>query len=50
MHYIRVNFAKDYKINSYNETQWMGKNLRDKNLLTTLETNSYLKIFRILKL
>jgi hypothetical protein len=34
---IGVNFAKGYQKDSYNKTYSMGKNSKDKDILTTLK-------------
>jgi hypothetical protein len=50
MHWIWVNFAKDYQKDSYNKSHFMGKNKEDKNILTRLKKHSYFKICGIVKL
>jgi len=35
-----VNFAKDYQKDSYSERIFIGKNIDDKNMLTTLKKHS----------
>jgi hypothetical protein len=36
-----INFAKDYPKDSYNKKLFIGKNVNDKNILTTLKKHSY---------
>jgi hypothetical protein len=36
-----INFAKDYKKDSYNKINFIEKNVDDKNILTTLKKHSY---------
>jgi hypothetical protein len=38
-----VNFAKDYKKDSYNKRTFIEKNIDDKNILITFKKNSYFK-------
>jgi len=47
-----INFAKDYQKNSYNIKKLMGKNQKDKKLLTTFKNIHTLKYveFKTLKI